>query len=325
MGRWLRRLGVALLLVVATPAAARAQGVAAEPPRTGGLLDELTAPRLPTPFSVPELTHPDFDLSASWTPGLAIPRRGGAATAPVGLARLAAEGHVLARRRLYVGVALPLALGRDLTREGAATPPLFGNVEAHVRVVLPMPSWLAVGAHLGVVAPTARFDRNGPAQQAALAAASLEPTDAAHFLPGRAALRPALDFRILRGRFVGHLRQGLDVLVDAAGVTPVTTAGRLLGHAGWLVTPELEISLEATQLYVVSARTPATVSAPFGAPVDPQLTDRRRNATTFALGARLSSKDVDLGAALLTDLIDPLSIGLDRVVGLRLSVVPHIR
>jgi hypothetical protein len=295
--------------------------VTAEPPRPIDALDELSAPRLPTPFSLPELSHPRFDAGAAWTIGGAIPERAGGRGSAIGLFRVTGETHVGLRRRLYLGVTIPLALARPIDAPSASGP-MLGNVELQGRVVFPMPTWLQGGAVLGFTAPTARFDRNGPEAEATRIASSLEPTDMVHFLTGRVAIRPAFDLRVLRGRFVGQVRQGYDVVIDGSGAGPVSSYGRLLAHLGFLASPDLELSLEATQSYLLSS----TRSPPL-APIDGAafVSPRRRSATTFAPGARFSFGHIDLGAQVVTDLIAPLATNVQRVLALRLSMVAHIR
>lgn len=282
------------------------EDVTAEPPKPIPPADELSAPRLPAPFVLPELSHPRFDGGVSWILGEATASDPSRATSAIGLLKAAAEARVGQLRRVYVGVTLPVA-SAALAGEGAGAKSVLGNLETHVRVVFPMPSWLAFGAVLGVTAPTARFDRNGPAQTAAAAAASLEPTDAVQLAPGVVAFRPAYDVRILRGPFVVQVRQGLDVVIDSSGATHTRTEGRILAHAGVLFGSDVELSMEGTQIYFF----------------DSDVSDDDRTAITVGPGARLSLRDVDVGAAVFTNVYGPLDKDLDRIVALRVSVIGH--
>ncbi|MDB5216460.1 MAG: hypothetical protein JWO86_4387 [Myxococcaceae bacterium] len=277
-----------------------------EPPKFPASVDDLSAPRLPPPFVLPELSHPSWDVALGWLVGVASPERADRTTPALGLARFTAEGDLFFPRRFYVGVTLPFAsaLAPDAT-SGAKT--VFGNVEAHVRVAFPLPTWLAFGAVLGVVAPTARYDHGTGAEAASTMAASLEPTDAVHFAPDTFALRPAMDVRVLRGPFVVQVRQGVDVVLDTAAGRAVTV-GRLLGHAGLRVRRDVEVSIEATQRYTF----------------DDRVSDQRRSAMTIGPGVRLSLGIVDVGAAMLTNVFHPLSGDIDRFVALRLSLVAHL-
>ena len=278
---------------------------------------DVLAPRLPTPFALPELAHPRVDASVAWTLASIVPRAPSAGASGAGLLRAAGEAHVFLFRRFYLGAALPIAFGRpiDGAREivGATARQsdiLAGNVEVTTRIVFPMPSWLAFGATFGLGLPTATFDRNGPDQATARAAAALAPTDAALFLPGRLTYRPALDVRILRGPFVLQLRQGLDVVHDV-GIGDATLRGRLLAHAGVLVSRDVALVLEGQQLVRVDP--------------DPDVpTDRRRSAVVVGPGARVSVGRFDLGGALLASLFGPLGGEMRSLLALQTSVVAHL-
>ncbi len=283
----------------------------AELPKFPATVDDLSAPRLPPPFVLPELSHPSWDVSMGWLVGVASPSsspsdRADRTSSAVGLARVTAEGDVGFPRRFYLGLTVPFAgaLAPDGT-SGVKT--VLGNIEPHVRVVFPLPTWLAFGGVLGIVVPTARYEHGSGAEAASMIAASLEPTDAAHFAPETFALRPAVDVRVLRGPFVVQVRQGVDVVLDTSVWRAVTT-GRLLGHGGLRVRRDVEISIEATQAYSF----------------DDRISERHRSAITIGPGARLSLGAVDVGAAVLTNVFEPLSPDIDRFVAVRLSVVAHL-
>lgn len=278
---------------------------AAEAPRFPIEVDDLS-PRLPSPFVLPELSHPSWDLAVGWLVGVASPATEGRTPPALGLGRATVEGDLVFPRRFYLGATLPLA--RALAPDGeSGTKTTIGNVEAHVRVVFPLPSWLAFGAVLGVVAPTARFDRGTGAYAAATAAASLEPTDGVHFVPDAFALRPAMDMRVLRGPFVVQARQGFDIVLDSTSGRAVTS-GRFLGHIGVRWTQDIELSIEATQAYFF----------------DERISDSRRTAMTIGPGARLTLGKVDIGAAVVSSLFEPLSHDIDRFIAARLSLVAHL-
>ena len=128
----------------------------------------------------------------------------------------------------------------------------------------------------------------------------------------------------MSGTFVFQGRHGVDVALD--GALRAKIAGRLLGHVGLLLRPDLEVSIEATQLYVFSSDEKATgelTPAEAFANVY-RISDDHRTALTIGPGVRLSSRDVDLGAALVTNLSSPLSPAAGGFVGLNLSVVGHV-
>ncbi|HVH44857.1 MAG TPA: hypothetical protein VM925_21035, partial [Labilithrix sp.] len=203
---------------------------------------------------------------------------------------------------------------------------LFGNLEAHVRVVFPLPTWLESGLVLGVVTPTSTFDRAKRAtRSAAEAAAAVDPTNYVHFLPERVALRPAGDLRILRGPFVVQARHGVDVLIDDAGIESAKVAGRLLGHVGYLARRDLEVSIEASQVYFFASDEKVN-----GAPTPEKafaeryrISDERRAAFTIGPALRLSYRDADVGVAVVTNLDQPLSPAVSSFVGVRVSVIGH--
>ena len=297
----------ALAALVALTRVAGADDRTAEMPKFPASIDELSAPRLPPPFVLPELSHPFWDIGIGWLVGVgATPSGGGARTSPaLGLGRVSFEGDIAFPRRFYIGATLPFASA--LAPDGGGAKSVPGNVESHVRVVFPLPSWLAFGAELGVVAPTARFDRGTSAHRAAVEASSLEPTDAVHFVPDAFALRPAMDLRVLRGPLVVQVRQGMDIVLDTSGGRAVTS-GRFLGHAGVRLLDQLEVSVEATQSYLF----------------DERFSDRRRTSMTIGPGARLSLGTIDLGMAVVSSLFDPISVDLERFVALRFSIVEHL-
>ena len=309
------RFALSSALVVASTAAhadvgplskTRKDDRTAELPKFPASVDDLSAPRLPPPFVLPELSHPSWDIALGWLLGVASPARAERTSPVLGLARVTAEGDVFFPRRFYLGLTVPFAsaLAPDGT-SGAKT--VLGNVEAHVRVVFPLPTWLAFGAVLGVVVPTSRYDHGSGAEAASMIAASLEPTDAVHFAPDTFALRPAMDVRVLRGPFVVQVRQGVDVVLDTAGGRAVTV-GRFLGHGGLRLKRDVEVSIEATQSYTF----------------DDRISDQRRSAITIGPGARLSLGAVDVGAAVLANVFEPLSREIDRFFALRLSLVAHL-
>src|SRR5690606_11382998 len=117
---------------------------------------------------------------------------------------------------LYLGAVYPLAiaippdgaLSKGEVGRPAGRRVLPGNVEVTLRAVFPLPTSLEIGFGVGAVLPTATFDRDRADRSAALAAASLDPTNVSWFLPGRIALRPAGDLRIRRGALVLQGRHG---------------------------------------------------------------------------------------------------------------------
>ncbi len=294
---------VAALVFASAAPSARADDVRAEAPQIAQLQDELSGPKLPPPFGVPELTHPGSDVRVDWIVG-------GAEGHSIGLLEPGAEARLGPLRRVYVGATWALAA---VAEDGSSAKVVSGNVEGHVRVVFPMPSWLAVGAGIGVVAPTARWAHGSPAQAAAVAAASLDPTELVMLTPDALGFRPVLDMRLVRGPVVAQLRDGLDFALDTASDYRLRTTSRLVGHIGVLASPDVEVSVEGSQQYFL------TNGDYYGVPI----TDDTRSLITLGPGVRLAFRDVDVGLAAATNVFSPLSDRFDRFVAVRLSIVAH--
>ncbi len=293
----MRRVAFVLAsILVAT--SARADDERAEAPQLARLLDEITGPKLPPPFALPELTHPGSDTRIDWTVADGEGTR-------IGIVRPSVEARLGPLRRVYVGAAWTLA--------DATSKLVSGNVEGHARVVFPMPSWLAFGAGVGVVFPTARWSHGSPAHEAAMQAASIDPTEIIALTPDTLAFRPVLDMRLVRGPFIAQLRDGLDFALDTTTDYRLRTTGRLLAHLGILTSDDVEVSLEASQLYFFTN----------GDYYGPNVSDDKRTAMTFGPGVRLAYADVDLGISGVTNVASPLSDRFGRFFAVRLSIVGH--
>ncbi|MBX3200496.1 MAG: hypothetical protein KF850_42460 [Labilithrix sp.] len=337
-GRVASGLVAAVAMVVGASRASRAAepapraGVAPDAPR---LPSDEPIPRLPAPFVLPELSHARIDVQLDWFLGRVAPADVGRPGAVAAIVRPSIEASVLVPRRLYVGASYPfagalppdggLAPGEAAVPSGARS--ILGNVEGHVRAVFPLPTWLEIGFILGVTAPTSTFNRDHrPNRSAVDAVSSLDPTNYVHFLPDRVGLRPAGDLRIVRGPFVLQGRHGIDILIDNEGIDRAKFAGRLLGHVGYLARPDLEVSIEASQIYFFSSdeQVAGEASADRAFAERYRISDARRAAFTAGPALRLALRDVDVGAAVVTNLGDPLSPAAAGFIGLRLSVVGHV-
>lgn len=336
------RRAACLLFAAALTVAREAR--AQEPP-----VNVLAQPRLPAPLVLPELTHPRNDVALTYTVGSGSTAYTDRPTSSMALVRGWFETSILAHRRVYAGLtwdyasALPPDKGIDL--DDALPAPRttgmtggFANLDVHVRGVFPLTEGLLFGFGLGGVLPTSLVERDGPTRSAMLAAASLEPTDYVHFQPGRYGIRPWGDLRIVRGTFVLQARQGLDFMIDDAGIERARTAGRILVHAGFALTRALELSVEATQIYFFFTEEPeapvptsltgeerAAAERRFAARERYRISDDRRTAFTIGPSLRLSFPMVDLGLGLVTNLFEPLSPALDSFVAGRVSLVAHFR
>ncbi|MCW5833738.1 MAG: hypothetical protein KIS78_15145 [Labilithrix sp.] len=329
------RARCALVAAAASLVAGSGAASAGEGPDAPRLPADASIPTLPAPFVLPALSHARLDLQLDWFLGRMAPEDDGRSGAVAAVVRPSFEASILVPRRLYVGASYPfasalppdggLAPGEAARPSGARS--ILGNVEGHVRAVFPLPSRLEIGFVLGVTAPTSTFDRtHRPNRSAVDAVSSLDPTNYVHFLPDRVGLRPAGDLRIVRGPFVFQGRHGIDVLIDNEGIDRAKVAGRLLGHVGYVARPDLEVSIEASQIYFFSSDEQVTgePSADNAFAERYRISDARRAAFTLGPALRLSLRDVDVGAAFVTNLNDPLSPAAAGFVGLRLSLVAHV-
>lgn len=323
---------LAAALAVTRVSSARDATDAAYAPRP--IMTDPALPRLPAPVNLPNLSHERFDLRADLSGGRAIVGGAGRTDTNGVLLRLRAEGSLLSRR-LYLGVALPvgsglppdggLASGEIGAPSGSRT--LLGSVEAHLRTVFSLPSALEIGFGLGVVAPTATFDRDSRTDRSVAAElSSFDPTDTIQMSPGRVALRPWGDLRLLRGPLVFQGRHGIDIMIDGAGLESARLAGRLLAHLGYLVRSDLELSIEASQIYfLASEEKPVDAGTPQAAFEETyRVRDGHRSAMTVGPALRVAFRDLDLGAALVTNVGDPVSPVINRFVALKISVVGHL-
>jgi hypothetical protein len=124
---------------------------------------------------------------------------------------------------------------------------------------------------------------------------------------------------------VVQARHGVDVLIDDAGIESAKVAGRLLGHVGYLARRDLEVSIEASQVYFFASDEKVN-----GAPTPEKafaeryrISDERRAAFTIGPALRLSYRDADVGVAVVTNLDQPLSPAVSSFVGVRVSVIGH--
>lgn len=306
---------------------------AANPPRFVSI--DPPAPPQVAPFLLPDLAHPRTDLHLDqifgWlTPSPAIAGRTSSFAAIV---RPSFEANIR-NRKLYLGFTYPI--GMALPPDGGLVPgeagrpggmhTVIGNVEAHVRANFSLPMNLETGFVLGVVAPTATFDRTARSNVSiGSAIGSLDPTNSVHFEPGRVALRPAADVRIRRGILTVQVRHGLDIIIDDDGIESARIAGRLLGHVGVLVRPDLELSLEASQIYYFASDQARASTAPADVFANTyRITDAHRAAFNYGPALRYATRALDIGGALVVSAGDPLSPVTDRLIGFRLSFAAHV-
>lgn len=294
-------------------------------------------PRLPAAFALPELTHARLDTGVDWLVGHEPPRDDARAGAVAAMVRPSVEGRLRTTRPVFLGLTVPLAvalppdggLASGEVARASGTRALLGNLEGQLRAVFTLPMWIELGFTLGLVAPTAAFDRSDrAARSASAAAASLDPTSIPQFLPGRVAFRPAGDLRIVRGSFVFQGRHGFDIVVDDQALETARVSGRLVGHVGWLARRDLELSLEAIQSYAFGtepADTGGGTAAEKAFRATYRIEDARRSAVVFGPGFRWTSPELDVGVAFVTNMAAPYSPVVSEVFGVRVSVIGHVR
>ena len=304
-----------------------------DPPRFVSI--DPPAPRQPAPFLLPDLGHPQFDLHLDEIFGWLSPspQIGGRGASFAAIVRPSMEGNIQSGR-LYVGFAFPIAMA--LPPDGGLVPgesgrlaglhTIVGNAQAHFRAVFPLPMALEIGFEMGVLAPTATYDRTSRANQSiSAAAATLDPTNAIEFQPGRVGLRPAADVRIRRGPLIVQAREGLDIIIDDDGLESARLAGRLLGHVGYMLRPDLEVSVEASQIYFFASDDAATGTDPASRFANAyRVSDDHRAAFNIGPALRYATRSIDVGAAFMTNIGSPFSPAVDDFVGFRISLAAHV-
>jgi hypothetical protein len=294
---------LACLFVPMGPKTARADDL-----KMDGYVEDLGPVLPPPPGTLPHFWHDRTDLTLDWLMSSASIR--GAGNESIGLLEPSAEVPIGELHREYVFARLPLAAA---VTDRAGTKMVAGNLELGGRLVFPMPSWLAFAASMGFVLPTARFDRGSPAQEAAVAAVTMEPTEISLLTPNAFGVRPAFDVRLIRGPFVLQVRDGVDLAMDTARKWALTAAGRIIAHAGFVVLPKLELSVEAAQIYFFTNGDVSGIDA----------TDAKRTALTIGPFVRYSMGDVDLGVGATTNIQSPLATPIDQFVAARVSLALH--
>ena len=146
----------AIALLVASPAAA-----------------DDDVPIAPRPTTLPELTHPDYEVSGETTVGVVTPNfvkavdfDHSAATAVI--QRFGVEIPLRLRPRLYLGSIYEAALGTP--PGGGQTKLVPGNLDLYGRIVWATRTGMTFGGGLGVLVPSAQFGASGDAAKVAGAA-----------------------------------------------------------------------------------------------------------------------------------------------------------
>lgn len=241
------------LVLALVTACAVVAGEADAQPRGGGGRTRKRLPSTPGPPGIPALTHADGEGTLELTSGAYYPRdvRALRGHVPVHVLRAAME-QPLHRRRVFVGAAHENAIGSPASARGPFVLP--SNFEVHGRAVWATTTGLAFGAGLGVMLPTASWDRRGrDASSLATASVALRPWDLAFFQEGSLTLRPFVDVHDVVGRFVIQLRQVLDWTIDVREGRDLRLYSVATLFLGYRPLPEMAVGIETHQLYIIAA------------------------------------------------------------------------
>lgn len=212
----------------------------------GTLTDPYSLPQGARPPTLPELTHPDLEVSAELASGFLVPKDGGAWRASF-VQRIQGE-LPLGSRRWFLGGSFPWAFGAG---EADAVRPLVGNLELGIRTVWATPTGLAAGAGMAAILPTGPSAGSANTDALALDSVAMRPWELPHFTPGVSGLRLFFDLRTLDGPFVLQFRQGLDILVGMSDAA-LRRATAILGvFVGFRFSQRVSGGIEAFELYLL--------------------------------------------------------------------------
>ena len=294
MPRGLVRSRYLLAMFVAWPRAAHA----ATP-----FEDPYDLPNAPRPPTLPELTHPDIEGTFESTFGVLAPKANTPSwsnSSTVYIQRLGVEVPI-GPRRWFVGANYEAAFGDPPDAPGPAKM-VGGNLEAYGRGVWATRSGLAFGGGLGMMLPTAHFDRDSSASKIATAAAAVRPWDYTFFDVDALTARPFVDMRAVDGRFVIQFRAQLHWSFLSGQATRSTLAGTTSIYVGYRV-GVIGAGLEAFELYFIDAPVADNARAYFA--VSPSL--------------RLMTPWVQPALSFLTSIADPLYPSSAHAIGVRIA------
>jgi hypothetical protein len=244
--------------------------------------------------NLPDLQHRDVMGTVEWS---------GAAFAPGGGAW--AERFTLevpaAGRGWQIGVSYSAGGGRP---PAGALAPVSANTEIWGRGEWVETTGLAFGGGLAIALPTSLHQASGRGARAANLLVSTRPWDAVLFDSRAFAVRPFIDMRAVRGRFVLQFRQRIDLGLNVIGGGPDhTTLSASIGLAASYRIGSFNAGLEAWQLYFIERET-----------LDGQRSFFSLSPFLCAYAAKLEPC-----VSLLTNVDRPVSRDLDRVYVLRVG------
>jgi hypothetical protein len=275
---------------------------AEEPARADSpLAHPYDLPEAPRSLSLPELTHPDVEWTATTSIG-GVGHNGH--ESPELMERLAIEVPV-GLRRWFVGLAYEAADGEPIAAPGG-TSFVGGNLELYGRTVWATPTGLAFGAGLGILPPIATFtpDSPGGGGDVALAAGSLTPGDYAYFRVGVLTARPFVDVRDLFGPFVVQFRQSFDWSFETRDFTNSGVSSASTFYFGWLASRLVGVGFEATEYYLIDAEVP----------------DDQREKIVVSPSVRFVTPGIQPAVGAFVGIGSPLAPTADSVWGLRFAL-----
>jgi len=286
----LRRVALAVLLLLSCPAVARAQSMQ--------FVDPYDVPDAPRPPTLPELTHSEIEGTLDITSGALIPNAGGVWTHAY-VTRLAVEAP-LALRRWYVGASYELGVGGSVRSFEA----VGGNLQLEGRTLWATRTGLSFGGGLGLALPTSSYDPNSGGGLVATNSATLRPWDVTYWVRGVFALRPFIDVRFIVGQAILQFRQGLDLTVVPDQIGYRRLYANAAAYVGWAATPHVAAGLEVMEEYCIDV---------------PGVSDGARSALVVSPNVRLSLPWVQPAISMFTNLGTPLYGANESFWGFRLT------
>lgn len=214
-------------------------------------------PDAPAPPTLPDLTHRAVALSIEATVASVQPPADAQGATPdrvgVWIGRLEAEA-ALSNRRWYLGLAQEIARGQSSQADDAT---VIGNPEVWGRALWASRAGLAYGGGLGIVPPLVpqeAHDEPAPSPRASVRV--VRPWDYPHFAGRVVTFRPFVDVRVIDGRVLLQLRQGVDVVKKVASddaIPDTTLTSRTMFYMGYRPVDPVGIGLELSEVYFIKA------------------------------------------------------------------------
>jgi hypothetical protein len=263
---------------------------------SGPLEEPRSLPDAPRPTMMPEVTHPDGEVSLEQTTGSVTPRgNDNVGHLPVQVTRIAAEQPIVSRL-VFVGASYEAAYGNPTSAQSSKW--IGGNFQIDGRAVWATKTGLAFGAGVGVMLPTAQFNRGSNVNDLAQAAIALRPWDYTFFTQGDLALRPFIDIRYIVGPLVFQARETMDGTFDIEQKNDFDVD--IISTFYVAVRPRKDIALgvEIGELYRVSTNA---------------IADGERADFTIAPVFRLILPRLQPALSFMTNAGDPYYVGANRI------------